>query len=134
MAPQDEQCLDCLDLQALPAPALQAVVSAIGAKGGLLRTSSVCRDAVLAACKLATLRLHVNKDEQLNRDEQLKAHQPLLQRACATAAPGLKLWLEAEAYGSQHRGTLPLDGLLESVAPFHLPNVHKLTLQVTTHV
>jgi hypothetical protein len=128
------QSLGWFDLQALPAPALQAVVLALDANGGLLRTSTVCRDAVLGACEVATLQLHVNKDEQLNRDEQLKAHQPLLKKACITAAPGLKLVLEAEPLDSTQQGTLPLSGLLQSEPPLHLPNVHRLTLQVTIHI
>jgi hypothetical protein len=96
---QQEQCLHYLDLQALPAPALQAVVSALEAKRGLLRTSSVCRDAVFAACKGALLQLHVNKDRSLR---ELKAHQPLLQRLCTTASPGLNLLLETEPKGSDY--------------------------------
>jgi hypothetical protein len=131
MAEQKRKSLERVDLQALPAPALQAVVTALKAKGGLLRTSTVCRDAVLAACKVATLQLHANKDQSFGAR---KAHQPLLERLCKTASPGLKLCLEAEPYALEHDRKLPMHVLLASEPPLHLPNVHELGLQVITHM
>jgi hypothetical protein len=130
MAEQKRERLECFDLQALPAPALHAVVSALNRKGGLLRTSTFCRDSVLAACKVAKLELHVNKDQS---PKELKAHHPLLKRLCTTASPGLSLWLEAEAYWSRSKRTVLLSELLESEPPLQLLNVHKLGLQVTTN-
>jgi hypothetical protein len=129
MAQQEEQCLECLDLQALPAPELQAVVSALKAKGGLLRASTVCREAVLTACKVAKLQLYANKDQS---PTDVKAHLPLLKRLCTTAPPGLDLWLEAEPLVSTHQMALPLYELLQTESPLHLENVYGLVLQVTT--
>jgi hypothetical protein len=57
MAGTDGQHVDGFELLSLPGPALDAVARAVKSKGSLLRTSTVCRDAVLATCKFASLKV-----------------------------------------------------------------------------
>jgi hypothetical protein len=125
MAEIDSQRVDDgFELLALPGPALDAVARAVKPKGSLLRTSTACRDAVLAACKVA--KLATSGDET---EGQVKAHQPLLRRVGTQAAPGL--WLSL--FGRPLNCASPsLSGLLASstCTPLELPSVHHLKLQV----
>jgi hypothetical protein len=114
-------------LSSLPAPALEAVALAVKSKGSLLRTSTVCRDAVLAACKVASLKFRPG-----SRQQEMEAHQPLLRRVGTTAAPGLHLCLSGELI--RHSVCFPnmfLHELLGSGAQLELPRVYHLSLQVS---
>jgi hypothetical protein len=115
--------VDAFDLLALPSPAVEAVARAVKPKGSLLRTSSACRDAVLATCKVAQLGIDFTENE-----EHLRRHQPLLARVCSTAPRGLRLNLHGQIWNSQPTPRLSrlLDGLNT------LPAVHHLELQVSS--
>jgi hypothetical protein len=113
------------DLLALPGPALEAVARAVRPNGSLLRTNTACRDAVLATCTHAELRVYEHQTSA-----QVRAHQPLLLRVGNTAAPGLVLWLEGKRSGAPRRPTLLLSDLLASSTPLELPRVHHLDMQV----
>jgi hypothetical protein len=125
MGETKSQHLDAgFDLLSLPGPALDAVARAVKPKGSLLRTSSACRDAVLATCKVAQLAIFGDETPG-----QVKAHQHLLRRVGTQAAPGLVLSL----FGRPLNCASPvLSGLLASstCTPLELPSVHHLQLKV----
>jgi hypothetical protein len=113
----------------LPTEVLQLVANKVQStsKNTLLRTSRAFRDAVLVGAESITLTLR--RDEQLSG---MAAHQPLLRRACTTAAPGVALTLAASRSTT---GRAPLlEGLLKPFQDQGLQNVHTLTLQVSCHV
>jgi hypothetical protein len=115
-----------VDLDDLPAPALCLVIQGLGnkARRALLRASKKYRDAVLASSESICLALKTG--------DQPALHQPLLQRACNTAGPGLRLVLKAARSGN---GSC-WQQLVELLQPLTqegsaLDTVHRLELQVS---
>jgi hypothetical protein len=111
-------------VNSLPAQALELIVKTLSAKCSCLRTSRQLRDAVLAASKSICL--------VLNNHSHPTVHQPLLRRACSTAAAGLKVVLKSAATA---RWSSQRDVLQELLQPFTqeesmLVNVHSLELKV----
>jgi hypothetical protein len=121
----DEACSASVGLDGLPGPALQLVDQTLGrARNHLLRTCRALRDTVLAGSRSIRLEL------QNETPADMAAHRQLLRRACASAAPGLRLSLTA-ASSSASVGRQLLCSLLEPVQEEGFPNVHALVLEVS---
>jgi hypothetical protein len=120
-------CCASLSLESLPGPALQLIdqfVSKTWRGRGrifLLRTCRTLRDIVLAGSKSIMLKL------QAGAPADMAAR--LLRRACAAAAPGLRLSLKP-TQPSSSTGNHLLYNLLEPLKDESLPSVHVLVLQV----
>jgi hypothetical protein len=124
MAEQRRRGLGSPEWTELPGTALELIVKALPVKGDCLRTSRQLRDAVLAASTSISLTILGNEPSQAE-------HQPLLRRACSTAAPGLKLVLHGDKCAWKRTSKV----LAELLQPFtsegsKLANVHHLGLEV----
>jgi hypothetical protein len=126
----DEACSASVGLDGLPGPALQLVDQFVGRsypqakRTSLLRTCRTLRDTVLAGSKSIGLQLFNETPSDM------AAHYQLLRRACAAAAPGLKVSLAAAQSGASVDRQL-LHSLLEPVPEVGFPNVHALVLEVS---
>jgi hypothetical protein len=120
----------CLDLDLLPAPALEAVVKALPGKKPAVGISSAWRDAALAVSRSAALSFRVNEPDAA-------AHLPLLKRAFSNASRGpseLRLILQGDSWGGNEI-RIPVSPFKQLLGPFSvqdspLLHVHSLQLQV----